>query len=389
MKVVILSTDELPSHTLFCISGTSDLKTKKKLEIKYGLRNLEVLFSADATYYEQPYGDACEDLEIRHVDSKRELPSEVLGLLDYTASPIGKHVFRCNPQELVKRNAKYFQTHVTCSPSLSVLVEEEAVLFQIKEHERRIKQGREQEYFKTFESQCMQLNALWESHWDRWVSEFQGHIKANAFPKLDNGFWRREKKQQEFELRRTQYMKVLLDLTRGWRTESRSFPTTFRANCRSCGGTGEVNASAGGPGNSRTYGGRNINTVFRKTGEEATIECGRKLTPGSKYFYRWIHNFSGRCDSCESNLFQPSSKDYSGDNWAKFSWCDKWCVYPFRDVESWWEWCGVWMTIFDWEAHSNLPYEARNDTRTFFEDFETVIDFRWSTQYPRPQLPED
>jgi len=383
MRIVILRTNDLPLYTLLCLSETSDSATRERLQVKYGVIHLEVVFSADAAYEYRIFEH--EDLKIRYVDSTDRLPYEISKVLKSCKSPIGEDVFRYDLVPLIVLAAESFHMNVICTPPLSALIDKVTIKARDEEDLHKLKQQKEREYFKTFESQCLQLNLIWESHWDRWVADFRGYIKSNRFPEKDKGFLGREQKEKDFQRLKSQYVNGLLNLTRKWRIESRSLSTTFHANCRKCNGTGEVTVRAGGPGNKRTYGGRNWNTIAQESGKSATIECGRKLLNGRKYFYRTITGFSGVCKSCGANLFQST---LGGSNYAVFPRADNWCVFPFHDVESWWEWCGIWMTIFDWEAHLNLPYEARDSGREFFKDFENVVDLHWRLQYPRPQLPE-
>jgi hypothetical protein len=384
MRIVILATKELPSHVLFFISESSDEFALTTLQSKYGVFNLRVLFSALAKYKTRMF--AYEDLYTNDVDSIRKLPPELRMFLESHKSPIGDDVFRCNSKDLVRLSAEFFQDSVICTSSLKNIVEGVTEGKERSEREHGLRQKEEREFFKTFEIQCRELNEIWESHWDKWVSEFTYCLKMIPFPAPDHGLWGREKKRQEFNLRKAQYVKIIVDLTRKWREESRYLPTTFSAKCRSCGGDGVVSVHAIGPGNHRTYGGQNRNTVAQEQGKPATVECGRKLLDGRKYFYRHIHNLSGSCRACGKSLFQKM--EFGTTNYALLDWEDRWCVFPFRDVESWWEWCGIWMTIYDWESHTKLPYEARDVSYEFFSDFNRVVDVHWHCQYPPPQLPE-
>jgi hypothetical protein len=209
-------------------------------------------------------------------------------------------------------------------------------------------------FIKSYQTEYDKLNKKWSIFLDEKINEFYKLIKEQKYPIRKRGFF--SDNLSEFMTEESLYINSLTEITERWRNETKNLGASFIVKCRQCGNFGEINfTSFSGPGNTHTFGGNNCNTELSR---EYLLkpEYGKKLIPGRKYYWRAILGMNGICDKCNARLLKMSNGMWGIQedgifNLSKFDNYDKCAIYPYDDLESWYEWCGLWMTIFNWFSY--------------------------------------
>jgi len=202
--------------------------------------------------------------------------------------------------------------------------------------------------------------------------EFEMFVKNNNYPKREKSIFFQKSLDDQYRIEAQAYTSRYEKLIKDWRKETISLPSKLVFQCPYCNKDTEVNFKFNGPGYSVGIRGDNMNTI-QKT-EEITTDMlqeikrlliqennllRRKLKPNHKYHWRNIISLTGKCTSCEKNIFMDHglSSDYINFNFINTSFGTS-SIYPYYDSESAKEFHGVWGTFY-----SYLALDYKNNTK--------------------------
>lgn len=228
----------------------------------------------------------------------------------------------------------------------------------------------ENNYFAEYQNQYDEINASWTKFWNNKKILFLELIAKSEIPKRNRTIFFDDKNRIEFDKKSKLLITNLRNKTENWRNETKKLKSTIEFKCRNCNQVNNVKIKSTGPGNKRTYGGDNLNTC---TSREFLLkpEYGRKLVQGRQYFWRNLFSFNQDCKKCNKNIFSEKGSDIQliFGNEKNFKNGDKCAIYLFDEKDSWHQYCGVWMTMFEWYS-----YELKGNTEVNGYDF--FIDYQ-------------
>jgi len=347
-SIYIYTTRSLLDHVIVDISNF--------IKEKYNLNQLEFKYSAA---FDGGNKLANAELSLRN-------------LLKETQSNFGKEIFKIDILRLIDIASD-------CYIDNCRFAKEYEELLLKKKKERRDSaiafedaRFREIEYLSDYQSQYDLINVEWSNFWDQKIDQFHKTIATHRFPIRKRTILFQDKHWNEFNKSKDDYMSQLINLTEGWRAESKLLPSHLNVKCRSCNAENKLFFNLIGPGNAHTYGGNNQNTLTDR--EYLTKpEYGKKLKSGKKYYWRTLYKFVGDCSKCGESLLttQIDGSTLIG-SLANLNDTDQCAVYPHDDKRSWFEWCGVWMTAFEWFVREYGYIDAHGEGQSLFKGYHDV-----------------
>ena len=368
-KIYIFTTQTLSGHVIVDVSNLSKNKFQTKIRRKFNLDELTFIYSADFIHRAGALADGI-DMGFFSANSIKDGSLSLNDFFYKSSSNFGIEIYKANLVEVLNIISDDYLEKYEVNDEYLALIEE-------KERQRTIRKiewdkivSAELDFFSQYQSQYDKINIMWSEFWDQKIEIFRNTMIKNEIPERKSSIFFDDRNRKEFDKLSDKYVENLQIMTEKWREESRSLQSHLNVRCRHCDTQNKVKFKLIGPGNHRTYGGYNGNTL---TEREYLLkpEYGQKLKPGRKYYWRSLIGLSGElCSSCNKSILIDSIDGYRLiDDISKLKTTDTCAIYPFEAAGSWFEWCGIWMTIFEWCGYEIKKYQPDLPGYKFFDDY--------------------
>ena len=363
--IYIYVTKFVLDHVILDVSDMSKDKFEIFIKKKYNINEVDFVYSAD---FVNRFNLLGED-DFLKADSLNDLNDISLReLLKKSSSKFGKDIFKIEVKTLVDLVSGRYSENYSVNNKYKKIVDKNIKQEKDWQDDYQDAVKKESEYLSKHQSEFDLINKAWSDFWDEKIKIFREEMVKNKFPEMNYSIFFADRNRKKFNDEVDHYVDKLRKMTDKWWDESRLLQSHLNCICRNCRHKGILEFQLIGPGNSRTYGGDNSNTL---TTREFLLkpEYGHKLLPGRKYYWRDIFSLNGDCSKCGQSLLSSRIGEVlSMSNLAKLNNSNKCSIYPYADKKSWFEWCGVWMTIFEWFCYE-LDYGDNVSGYDFFKSY--------------------
>ena len=341
-KIYLIQLPDLKNHVHINESKLKKIEYISQLTKK--TKNIKFIYSADISE------SNLKNLDIASFKKRHE-------------SVYGDYIFKVSVKDAL------LEIINTCNENFEVDKEyEKLVLDYIAEREALQKEyqnnlSNQKTFIDQYRQQFEEINVLWEKFWDSKCLEFEINVKNSNYPKYKKSLFFRKKNDEQHRIETEAYELKFIKLIEKWGKEASSLPYKLLFQCPYCDTDTEVNLLLAGPGSMMTYGGQNMNTIGADPGYKPTnmshLREVDKLKPNHKYYWRSILSMKGECPNCKKNIFMDNG---IGLNLTpnSFGHCS---IYPYDDKKSLMEWCGVWVTFYD---YLSLNYDIKTASSGIF-----------------------
>ncbi len=349
--IYIMVTKELKDFVIIDVSELDKIKYSEFLKKKYKLEDITCIYHAD--FINKSKFDFIDEVTLKS-DSIVDAPLSLKEFLNQSKTKLGDDIYKESIEKFIDAIASLYRENYYVEDGFKSIVVKYSSAEKKLLNSYQKQSHLEDDFFNLYQAEYDKLNKKWSLFLDEKIDEFYTLIKSKKYPVRKRGIF--SDNLSEFMANETLYIDSLRDVTEQWRNESRYLGSNLSVKCRHCGSDGVIQFTRMcGPGNARTFGGNNFNTELSR---EYLLkpEYGKKLVPGRKYYWRTILAMNGVCGKCNAKLLKMSDGMHGINedgifNISKFSGYDKCSIYPCDDFESWYEWCGLWMTIFNWFSY--------------------------------------
>ncbi len=345
-RIYICTTNTLPGHVIVDVSSLQKTKFLERIKNKYNLEDVCFIYCADFMFRMGVLG-------VTRLNSINDISIALSDFLSPKQSKFGSEIYKSNLKDLINLVSNDYYENYDVSIEYKDLMETKRRSREREKNRIDVFSCKEKEFTQTFQNQYDEVNKKWSEFWDKRIEIFHNYILNNKFPEKQSSLFFAERRRLEFEELSKKYYDNLRAITKEWWEESKTLKSHLNVKCRYCGIPNKINFKLFGPGNSGTLGGFNWNTEEIPRGHRLYPRDGYypyawKLKNGHKYYWRSIFSLEGKCFVCNKSLMVNNVDGIDViDNLAKLENSNRCAIYPCDSKESFCEWSGVWMTIFE------------------------------------------